>query len=208
MNRRQFVASAAALTAGVSIGSFPFLALASEAEAKAFMVDMGKRTQEGLTKPGLTDDQRVAMLGEIMAKALDIDGLGKFTLGPFLRQSNADKVSEFLSLFHKYVVMFYPKLMLKLSFVGFTVMEARATSDQDILVGSMLKRREGGEVQADWQVRMVNGAYQIVDVKVEGHSLRSFTRAKFERVLREKWIDGLITVLKDWVTSGIEKPVF
>jgi len=72
----------------------------------------------------------------------------------------------------------------------------------------MLKREGGGEVQADWQVRMINGAYQIVDVKVEGHSLRSFTRAKFERVLREKWIDGLITVLKDWVTSGIEKPVF
>ncbi|GEM_PF-2141647 len=208
MNRRQFVVSAAALTASTSLGGFPFAALATEADARAFMVDMGKRTQDALTKPGLNDDQRVTMLGEVMAKALDIDGLGKFTLGPFLRQSNADKVTEFLGLFHKYVVMFYPKLMLKLSFVGFTVTEARATSDQDILVGSMLKRDGGGEVQADWQVRMINGTYQIVDVKVEGHSLRSFTRAKFERVLREKWIDGLIVVLKDWVTSGIEKPVF
>lgn len=208
MNRRQFVVSAAALTASTSLGGFPFVARATEADAKAFMVDMGKRTQDALTKPGLKDDQRVAILGEVMAKALDIDGLGKFTLGPFLRQSNADKVTEFLGLFHKYVVMFYPKLMLKLSFVGFTVTEARATSDHDILVGSMLKRDGGGEVQADWQVRMINGSYQIVDVKVEGHSLRSFTRAKFERVLREKWIDGLIVVLKDWVTSGIEKPVF
>jgi len=121
MNRRQFVVSAAALTASTSLGGFPLLALATESDAKAFMVEMGKRTQDALSRPGLTDDQRVAMLGEVMAKALDIDGLGKFTLGPFLRQSNADKVTEFLGLFHKYVVMFYPKLMLKLSFVAFTV---------------------------------------------------------------------------------------
>ncbi|MEZ5647433.1 MAG: ABC transporter substrate-binding protein [Alphaproteobacteria bacterium] len=208
MNRRQFAVSVFLVT-GALVGSFPALAAAAnEQEAKTFMINMGQRTQEALTKPGLTDEQRISMLGGILDKALDIEGLGKFTLGPFLRQSNADRVAEFLSWFHKYVVMFYPKLMLKLSFVGFEVRDARSTSDQDILIGALLKRREGGEVQADWQLRMINGTYQIVDVKVEGHSLRAFTRAKFERVLREKWIDGLILVLKDWVMSGTEKPVF
>ncbi|MCC7049664.1 MAG: ABC transporter substrate-binding protein, partial [Alphaproteobacteria bacterium] len=63
-------------------------------------------------------------------------------------------------------------------------------------------------VEVGWYVREISpGSYKIQDVQLSGHSLRAFQRAKFEKILRERWIDGLIKVMQTWVQNGREDPV-
>jgi phospholipid transport system substrate-binding protein len=203
----RFAAAMLCLAVGLSIWA-PAATAANDRAATAFISEIGQRTLLAMNYQGLSDAEREERLGEMMREGLDIEGLGRYTLGHFLRQSNPEKVAEFQVWFERYIVMFYPRVMLQFPFVEFSVDGAKSVGDRDLMVSTQLKFGDGGGVAADWQVRDFDGKLRIVDVKVEGNSLRRYTRAKFARVLRKQWIDGLIATLKDWVTSGRETPVF
>ncbi len=65
------------------------------------------------------------------------------------------------------------------------------------------------KAELGWYVREVKpGVYRVQDVQLEGYSLRAFQRAKFEKILRDRWIDGLIRILGSWIKAGHEEPYF
>ena len=132
----------------------------------------------------------------------------RFALGSFLRQSSPEKVRVYLAVFRDYVLMSYPDLLAKLKLREIEVLSVRGVDEHTSFVTTRIGHGENDTVEVGWSVREVQpGQYKIQDVQVSGHSLRAFQRAKFEKILRERWIDGLIKVMQTWVENGREDPV-
>ena len=158
-----------------------------------------------------------AALQRLISGALDVDAIGRFALGPFLRQSNPQKVQEYLGVFRNYVLMAYPELLAKLNIRRLRVIAVNGADAETSFVLTEIGYGGSGDgnggdgggdtAEVGWNVREVAaGDYKVQDVQVNGHSLRAFQRAKFEKILRDRWIDGLIKIMQGWVRNGREEP--
>lgn len=181
----------------------PWPAAASVDGAQAFIRTLGDRAVKVMNG---RDDRREG-LERLIQDGLDIPGLGRYALGSFLRQSNPKKVEEYLSLFRDYAIMAYPNLMGKLNLRRFEILSAKAIDPDSSYVVTRIGYGEKETIEVGWYVREApKGHYKVQDVQLEGYSLRSFQRAKFEKILRDRWIDGLIKVMQAWVANGREEP--
>jgi ABC-type transporter MlaC component len=205
MNRRSFLRRAG-LAALVSLA---LAAGAPEAKASAdgardFIQQLGRQAVSTLSDPQPTREA----LQRLIDTGLDVESVGRFALGAFLRQSSPEKVRIYLGVFRDYVLMSYPDLLAKLKLREIEVLAVKPVDDQTSAVATRIGHGERDTVEVVWAVREVQpGQYKIQDVQVSGHSLRAFQRAKFEKILRERWIDGLIKVMETWVQNGREDPV-
>lgn len=174
--------------------------------ARDFIQAIGARA---LKVAASTRDQRKEGLKELIKDGLDIEAVGRFALGAFLRQSNPKKVEEYLRVFHDYVMMAYPDMLAKFDLRAFNIVSVKGLESDTTFVATTIEYGEKDKSEVGWYVREVKpGVYKVQDVQLEGFSLRAFQRAKFEKILRERWIDGLIRILSGWVRAGREEPYF
>jgi len=195
---------ATALLALAAIGLLaPKPAAASADGARVFIQSLGDRAVKVMNGK---DDRREG-LERLIEEGIDIPALGRFALGSFLRQSNPKKVDEYLALFRDYAIMAYPALMGKLNLRQFHIVSTKPLDGDSSYVVTRIGYGENESVEVGWYVREApRGRYKIQDVQLEGYSLRTFQRAKFEKILRDRWIDGLIKVMQAWVANGREEP--
>lgn len=147
-------------------------------------------------------------LQKIIERGLDVDAVGRFALGPFLRQSNPAKVEQYLKLFRDYVLISYPDMLAKLKLREMEIVSVKGQDENVTFITSRIGYGEKDTVEVGWYVREVTpNVYKIQDVQVSGNSLRLYQRAKFEKILRDRWIDGLIKVMERWVETGREDPI-
>lgn len=206
MIRRSFLGRGAlAAAAIVAILAGAPGARASTDGAREFIQQLGRQAVSTLAEqPHPTREA----LQRLIETGLDVEAVGRFALGSFLRQSSPEKVRVYLAVFRDYVLMSYPDLLAKLKLREIEVLSVRGVDEHTSFVTTRIGHGENDTVEVGWSVREVQpGQYKIQDVQVSGHSLRAFQRAKFEKILRERWIDGLIKVMQTWVENGREDPV-
>jgi ABC-type transporter MlaC component len=163
-------------------------------------------TMNGGSSDGTTVSREA--LQNIIQRGLDVESVGRFALGPFLRQSNPAKVEQYLNLFRDYVLISYPDMLAKLKLREMEITSVKGQDENVTYITSRIGYGEKDTVDVGWYVREVTpNVYKIQDVQVSGNSLRLFQRAKFEKILRDRWIDGLIKVMERWVETGREDPV-
>src|SRR3546814_20894405 len=80
----------------------------------------------------------------------------------------------------------------------FQVGQARAISDRDVLVSSVLTRPGAPPLNIDWRVRERQDGFQIIDVSVEGVSLAVTQRNEFGSVIQRNGgrFDALLQALR------------
>jgi ABC-type transporter MlaC component len=193
---------AVAMTMGMALAATP--AQASVDGARDFIKALSAEAVAAL------DGHEVSREGlqKLIENGLDVDAVGRFALGPFLRQSNPAKVEQYLKLFRDYVLISYPDMLAKLKLRDMDIVSVKSQDENVTFVTSRIGYGEKDTVEVGWYVREVTpNVYKIQDVQVSGNSLRLFQRAKFEKILRDRWIDGLIKVMERWVETGREDPV-
>lgn len=179
-------------------------AQASADGARDFIKQLGREAVATLGDENHTRES----LRRLIEAGLDVESVGRFALGSFLRKSNPEKVKVYLDLFRDYVLMSYPDMLGKLKLREIDIESVKGMDDQTSFVMTRIGHGDSNTVEVGWYVREVRpGEYKVQDVQIYGHSLRSFQRAKFEKILRERWIDGLIKTMQTWVENGREDPV-
>ncbi|MBL8704707.1 MAG: ABC transporter substrate-binding protein [Rhodospirillales bacterium] len=214
MTRRFFLRGALGGVLGSFLGAVLGLALllAGAATPARASVDGARDFIRALSADAVAalDGQGVSReaLQKLIETGLDVDSVGRFALGPFLRQSNPQKVDQYLKLFRDYVLISYPDMLAKLKLRDMDIVSVKSQDEHVTFVTSRIGYGEKDTVEVGWYVREVQpNVYKIQDVQVSGNSLRLFQRAKFEKILRDRWIDGLIKVMERWVETGREDPV-
>ncbi len=168
-------------------------------EATNFVVKLGNDLVAIINGAGSYDDKK-RRLQPVIEAVVDVDGIARFCLGRFARTATPAQVTEFTRLFHDVLMN---NIFGKIGeFQGVTFNPTTTTQrEQDILVGTLIKRPNQQPNTVQWVVTQVSGRMKIVDVVAEGTSLRLTQRSDYAAYMQRNNndVDALIGAMKQQI---------
>lgn len=167
--------------------------------ARGFIAQLGEQTLSVLRQGGGVDQFR-----QIFRAGFDIPTIGQFVLGRYWPAASPAQRQEYLSLFEEMVVQTYARRFGQYAGETFQVTSARPEGERDVMVDSQIVRPSGPPVTVTWRVRDRGGAFQIVDVVVEGVSMGLTQRNEFSSVIQSGGgnIDYLLQAMRNQIAAG------
>lgn len=178
----------------VLLGAFavlPALALAPAAQAAApsasvasqFIKQSGAKLVSIINGPGSTG-QKAADLRNLVDHIVAVDQIGKFVLGRYWRLATPAQRTQYMTLFHRLLAYNITVQIRAYKGVTFTVGRTQNGPEGE-MVSSVVTRQGQSPAHVQWVVQEVGGAPKIVDVVVEGTSLRVTERSDYASVITD-----------------------
>jgi len=139
----------------------------------------------------------------IALDVVDVDGLGRFSLGASEKDLNESQLKKYTEIFKVFFAKNISSRLQNYSDQNITVTGSKKISDNYVLVNSkMVSKKDNQEVKIDWRVFNINNKLVIRDLVVEGLSLAKTQREEFGSILASKGFDGLITNLNEFISKN------
>lgn len=194
VSRRQMLALTA--LAPLALAATPALADTNTDRATAFMTQMIKELTGAVNGPGSTADKAVA-LQQIIDKAVDVNGIGRFCLGRFWRTASPDEQKGYIELFHKVLVKNITSKVGDYAGVNI-ILQKTSARDEGVVVTTSVERTGNAPAKVDWLLSMDSGNPLVIDVIAEGTSLRLTQRNDYSAFLssHSNSVTALLDALK------------
>jgi phospholipid transport system substrate-binding protein len=171
--------------------------------AIAFIQGLSDETKAIWSDTNLTSAERSSSFRTIFEDATDVELLAKGMLGRHYRTASSDQRKAYMVAMTDYIIFEFDKRM---SQIGFRELEVTGTTPASgkrghLFVRTKVERDEGGPLLADWRVRKKNGAFQIVNLEIEGINLLITNRELFSSRIKEVGLNGLIQELKEQIAE-------
>jgi phospholipid transport system substrate-binding protein len=127
--------------------------------------------------------QRRDRVAQILRRAVDVQGVGRFILGRWWRQASPQQQQEYLELFEQVLIHNLAARFGEFQGVRFGLGRTQQRTEEDVLVNTVVERPNAAAFGLDWRVAEVGGQPKIVDVIAEGTSLRLTTRSEYSSVI-------------------------
>ncbi|MCW8305628.1 ABC transporter substrate-binding protein [Acidiphilium sp. PA] len=179
------------LLAGRALAAAP-----SAATAKAFIDSSGQKLVSIINGAGSTS-QKAAQLRALVNNIVAVDQIGKFVLGRYYRVATPAQRSEYMQLFHQ--TLAYNITTQIRAYKGVTFKTGRVTSGPEgEMVSTEVSRQGQAPAHVQWVVDTVGGQPKIVDVVVEGTSLRVTERSDYSSVINDHGgqVEALLSAMK------------
>lgn len=135
-------------------------------------------------------------VSDLIARATDIDLIGRLVLGRAVRTASPAQLGEYQRLFSDYVLRSTVERLEQYDGNSYEVTGARQVSDTDALVDTNIARPGSPPLRVVWRLRETEGQFAIIDVVVEGISLVVTQRDEFASVIQRNGFDGLLAQLR------------
>ncbi len=146
--------------------------------------------------------ERESLLAVHLREGFALDYIGRFALGRHWRKASPGQRREYQALFTNYIIKSYGIRLDEYANQNVVVGRALAAGKRDLIVSSSIVRADGPPLSIDWRVRPRDGAYKVIDIKVEGISMAISQREEFSAVVQQSGIDGLIASLRGKVDNA------
>jgi phospholipid transport system substrate-binding protein len=201
MDRRIFLASTAAT---LLLAAMPATAALSPDAAQKFISSLGGDAVGSLTGSTITQAERETRFRSLLESHFDMPGISKFVLGRYWKLASDPQQSEFKKLFETLLVQSYAKTFAQYGGEKFQVTKSWTDGDGSIIVNTHIDRPNGDIIRLDWRVADQADTMRIIDLVVEGVSLRATHRSDFASAIQSSGgtIAGLLDVLRQKVGSA------
>lgn len=166
-------------------------------EARAFIQDLADRTLDVLDDIHMTQDERDAEFHRLLKEGFEIDYLAKLVLGRHRKTASKDQMARFTELFPDYIIKIYADRLKQYGDERFYVTSTSPAGKKDIYVHSEVTRAGSTPFAADWRVRLIDGEFRIIDIKIAGISMLQTQRDEFSARINNVGMDGLIEDLQN-----------
>lgn len=129
-------------------------------------------------------ERRRAAVADILRRAVDIEGTGRFILGRWWRTASPAEQQEYLRLFEEVLIRNLASRFGEYQGVQFALGRSQQRTEDDALVTTVVQRPGSAAFNLDWRVAEVNGQPRIVDLVAEGASLRLTQRSEYSAVIQ------------------------
>jgi phospholipid transport system substrate-binding protein len=187
MNRRALLLLTAAFAA-------PALAQDLSARAAAFIQQAGNELVGVINGPGSAAQKR-DRIAAILRRTVDIEGVGRFVLGRYVRTATPQELAEYMRLFEQTLVRNLTSRLGEFQGLTFTVGRNQQRTEEDALVATVISRPNQPPANVDWRVSEVGGGLRVVDVVAENTSLRLTQRSEYAAVIQRG--QGRVAALLD-----------
>lgn len=131
--------------------------------------------------------QRTQELRRLLDTNVDLPAIARFALGRSWRMASEEERAEFVHLFRELVLRTSETGLANYRGHTLRIAESRPVADSDeVVVRSELTLKEVPPLQVNWWLRREAETFRILDVAVEGVSVRISLRDYFNAVVQEK----------------------
>ena len=203
MNRRGFLAAAAALTIGAVISHSSARADAAgdpKALVQAFYDVLLDNMKQG---DALGFDGRYQKLQPVIRQTFDIPVMAKIAIGAEWTGFPADKKAGLLEVFDRYMISTYAARFDTEKGLKFEVGEVKVPAENRQLVETKLLRPNGDPVSLNYLFRpSTDGTWKIIDIYLSGTiSEMARMRSDFSATVTGGGADGLMKALEDKIVD-------
>lgn len=139
----------------------------------------------------------------IALDVVDVDGLGRFTLGSSRKDLSETQLKKYTEIFRVFFAKNISSRLQNYSDQNIKVTGSKKISDNYVLVNSkMVSKKDNQEIKIDWRVFNINNKLVIRDLVVEGLSLAKTQREEFASILASKGFDGLMANLNEFISKN------
>ena len=182
---RGFRWSRRALLAGaglsLAVGGWASGARAQSSRAEALVRATAEQMVAIVNGPGSPADKK-ARMRQVIDAAVDVDGIGRFALGRFVRTATPVQMREYAALFHDVLLNNVTPKIGDYQGVAFTLGALQMRDDGEHVM-TMVMRPNNPPANVAWVVGDVGGVPKIIDVIAEGTSMRLTQRSDYASYL-------------------------
>ena len=176
---------------------FLFFAQNSNAQTpKEFVTEITSSASKILIK-NLDKNTKIQQLRNLAEKAVDIKGVGRYSLGKHRKNITDEQLTEYEKLFKEYFLKSFSSRLSEYTDPKINVIDQEILNEKYTMVSSILVADEKRpEVNIKWRVYTKNPTKPLIrDVIIEGLSLARTQREEFNSVIQSN--DGNIEALFD-----------
>ena len=176
---------------------------AFEKDAEQLIQFTTNRAKEIILDDNIKIDEKKEKIEKMALDVVDVDGLGRFTLGAYKKDLNDEQLKEYTKVFRIFFAKNISSRLRNYSDQNIEVVSSKKISDNYVMVKSkMISKADNQKIQIDWRVFKIKEKLVIRDLVVEGLSLAKTQREEFNSILSSKGYDGLIISLKDFISKN------
>ena len=176
---------------------------AFEKDAEQLIQFTTSKAKEIILDNNIKIDEKKEKIEKIALDVVDVDGLGRFTLGAFRKDLNDEQLKEYTKVFRIFFAKNISSRLRNYSDQNIEVVDAKKINDNYVMVKSqMISKNDNQKIRIDWRVFKVKDKLVVRDLVIEGLSLAKTQREEFNSILSSKGYDGLIIILKDFISKN------
>ena len=143
----------------------------------------------------LTDEEKIVQLKKIGENAVDVDGVGLYTLGKYRKTLNDNQKKQYKELFRNYFLKSFSSRLVGYSDAKIAVLSEELKNEKYTIVFSkLIGTSDRPEVKIDWRVYTKDPENPLVrDLIIEGLSLARTQKEEFNSIIQNN--DGDINAL-------------
>ena len=170
-----------------------------------FVQETADEASEALNKR-LSKEEKMEQLKIIAKKTVDIQGIGKYSLGVYRKTISDQKKEEYFEIFEQYFLISFASRLAEYTDPKIRVDSQKKLNDKYTMVSStLLATPEKPEIKIDWRVVTKNPDNPlIIDVIIEGVSLAKVQREEFNSIIHSNDgdINTLFSTLREFVANN------
>jgi len=176
----------------------------SSGDPKQFITEIVNNVKKVLVDTN-TKEVKTNELSKIALAAVDINGIGYYSLGKYRKELNDEQMVEYLSLFEKYFLKSFTSRLTDYSDPKINVLNAEVINPKYTIVKSvLLATNKKPEVKIDWRIYTKDPNNPLIrDLIIEGLSLARTQKEEFASVIESNDgdISKLFITLKAFITK-------
>ena len=171
-------------------------------EADIFVQSTVNRASEALNNK-FSKKEKIEKLKEIASEAVDIKGIGFYTLGSYRKTISDEHLEQYKILFEKYFLKSFASRLAEYSNPEIEVTSKKKLNEKYTMVTSILVGTEQRpKIKIDWRVYTKNTKNPLIrDLIIEGLSLARTQKEEFSSIIQSNDgdINALFAILKEFV---------
>ncbi len=168
-------------------------------QAQNFIEVLGQKTLGNLTSGEIKPKERRRLFRKILREYFAVKSIAAWVLGRYWRIAKRNQKAEYLTLFEDLVVKTYADRFAMLSGTRLVVKKsALSKGGANVMVYSQFINEQNKPTKISWRVRVKNGKFKVLDIKVEGMSMGQAQRSAFASVISNSGngVEGLLKELR------------
>ena len=171
-------------------------------EPDVFVQSAVNRASEALNNK-FSKEEKIKKLKEIASETVDLDGIGRYTLGSYKNKITDSQMKEYKILFRQYFLKSFASRLAEYSNPEIKVISKKKLNEKYTMVSSILVSTEQRpEVKIDWRIITKNPDNPlIINLVIEGLSLARTQKEEFSSIIENNDgdIDALFATLKEFI---------
>ena len=188
----------------IIILSFIFFENSFAIQPYEFVQQTADEASEALNKR-LSKEEKMEKLKVIAKKAVDIKGIGYYSLGKHRKGLAEKEKKEYIEIFEEYFLKSFSSRLAEYTDPKIRVESQKILNEKYTMVSSVLMAtKDKPEIKIDWRVITKNPDKPlIIDVIIEGVSLAKVQREEFNSIIQNKDgdINALLLNLKEFISK-------